>query len=405
MPRKKSVPKFKYTTRKSGVLYVKYPLAGLKNSVWRICREETQTAVDEIIEEIKSDRVRTLAASEVPENCRNFFEFCLNRLKSRAAQRTLEKYETNIRLYLNPAIGDLLLSEVKAKHLDDIYDGLSERKLAPLTVRKVHSVASALFSEAVKLDLIPANPVKRASPPPITDNLKIKVVSPQKVQDFLRACKSSDYGIIFEFALESGLRPQEYLALRWSDLDLKKGAVEITRALIYDRKGGGFYFKEPKTRRSRRTVPLSKQMCDKLHTHQAKQNEYLAEVETRIHRSCKPSRLERREYNKIVIKNHAELNLVFASQDGTPLKDINIGRRYLKPIVKKAGLSSDLSLYSLRHTCCTLLLQAGVNIKVVSERMGHSNVSTVLNFYSHVLPGMGEQATSVLSAILYEEKT
>lgn len=66
MPRRKLPPKFKYTVRKDGDLYVKYPLLGLKNHVWRRCREETQDAVDRIIGEIKKDRSRTISVSIIP---------------------------------------------------------------------------------------------------------------------------------------------------------------------------------------------------------------------------------------------------------------------------------------------------------------------------------------------------
>ncbi len=64
-----------------------------------------------------------------------------------------------------------------------------------------------------------------------------------QMKRFLAECQNSKHGIIFEFALETGMRPQEYLALRWDDIDLEKRKAEVTRALVYDRRGGGFYFK------------------------------------------------------------------------------------------------------------------------------------------------------------------
>lgn len=404
MPRKKAEKKFKYTVRKNGVLYVRLRLPELKNPVWRICKDETQTAVDQIIEEIRGDHRRAVKENETPSIAKDFFAFCLNRIRGRrAAQRTIEKYETVIRLYLEPEMGHLELADVRRKHFENIYARMTARGLAPLTIRKVHSVASTLFNEAVKLDLIAKNPVKGASAPrAVALHGKTRHIAPQDIQKFFAACQAHTHGFIFEFALETGLRPQEYLALRWTDIDIKRKTVSVSRALVYDRRGGGFYFKEPKTVRSNRTIPISAELTAKLIQHQEKQEEYLSEVENRIHRRAKPSREYRRQYNETILKNHMELNLVFPSQDGTPLKDINIGRRYFKAIIKTAGLDASLVPYSLRHSCATLLLSANVNPKIVSERLGHSSVSITLDIYSHVLPDMQEKATEALSEILYK---
>lgn len=401
MPRKKTEKKFKYTVRKNGVLYVKYPVKGLKNPVWRVCREETQKAVDEIIEELNNDRAAALAETEIPTTCEGYFNFWLESVKNRISARTLQGYENVIRRYLAPEIGDLPISEIKPKHLERLYRKMSASGLQPVTVRKTHMVAGNAFREAQKHEVISSNPAQFAKPPKVTGTLKIKTLSPDEARKFIEVCQKHSHGIIFEFALETGLRPQEYLALRWSDLDLEKPEVSVTRALVYDRKGGGFYFKEPKTNRSRRSVPVSPKMAEKLKIHRENQKDYLLEVADRLTRHCKPSREYRAAYNKKVLKNHEELDLVFASQDGTPFKDINLGKRYFKQIAKAAGLSSDLTLYSLRHTCATLLLSANVNPKIVSERLGHSSVAITLDTYSHVLPNMQQDATEKITSILY----
>lgn len=100
------------------------------------------------------------------------------------------------------------------------------------------------------------------------------------------------------------------------------------------------------------------------------------------------------EYN-----NH---NLVFAANNGNPLNLRNLVRRHFKPLLKNAGLP-DIRLYDLRHTCATLLMAAGENAKVVSERLGHTTTRMTLDTYTHVLSGMQQTATDKLAAIMFGE--
>ena len=95
-----------------------------------------------------------------------------------------------------------------------------------------------------------------------------------------------------------------------------------------------------------------------------------------------------------------DLGLVFAEENGEPLHASNLTARHFKPALKAAGLPATVRLYDLRHTCATLLLQAGVNPKVVAERLGHASVTLTLDTYSHVLPTMQAQAAAALDAAL-----
>ncbi len=96
-----------------------------------------------------------------------------------------------------------------------------------------------------------------------------------------------------------------------------------------------------------------------------------------------------------------DLDLVFCTGEGKPLLRRHILRRHLRPVLKSAGLPATLNLYSLRHSCATLLLSAGVNPKVVSERLGHSSIVLTLDVYSQVLPSMQQTAADKLESILF----
>ena len=186
------------------------------------------------------------------------------------------------------------------------------------------------------------------------------------------------HGLIFEFALLTGMRPEEYLAMQWSDVGLNSGAAQIRRALVRHKKS--WSFEEPKTARSRRTVYLPAPLMQKLAAHKRSQ----AEARLKLGPVWKA------------------FDLVFCSDEGTPLTISNITYRYFRPILTKAKLPR-IRLYDLRHSCATLLLIAEENPKVVSERLGHSTIVLTLDTYSHVLPTMQQRATARLERLLYQE--
>ena len=95
-----------------------------------------------------------------------------------------------------------------------------------------------------------------------------------------------------------------------------------------------------------------------------------------------------------------ENGLIFATEAGTPLNRQNLGRRSFKPILKRAGLPEKTRFHDLRHTCATLLLVKGIHPKVVQELLGHSNIAITLDTYSHVLPGMGDEAAGAIENAL-----
>ena len=96
-----------------------------------------------------------------------------------------------------------------------------------------------------------------------------------------------------------------------------------------------------------------------------------------------------------------DFDLVFASEIGTPLNPPNVTRAFKKAL-ERAGIRTSIRLYDLRHTTATLLLQAGVNPKIVSERLGHSTIVLTLDVYSHVLPNMQEEATVQLEEMIFK---
>lgn len=178
------------------------------------------------------------------------------------------------------------------------------------------------------------------------------------------------------FLLEwgTGIRCGELLGLKWEDVDLNKGYISIRRSLIMLK--GGLGFSEPKTEKSRRTIPLPVEVVKELKSWKTKQAE-----------------------EKLFLgPAYQDNGLVICEVDGTPLAPRNFTRLFEK-LLKEAELPK-IRFHDLRHTHATMLLVLGEHPKVVQERLGHSTITMTLDTYSHVMPGLQEQASSKLSEIL-----
>jgi integrase len=203
----------------------------------------------------------------------------------------------------------------------------------------------------------------------------MKALNEEEADRFWAAADADPMGIVFLFAVISGMRPEEFLGLRWSDLDLNReqpdgtlrSVARVKQVLCWRRKkGGGWYIDETKTSQSRREISLPQVLVDRLLKHKQEQKHAQPQFE--------------------------HLDLVFRTEAGGPLHSDNLGARDLRRILKAAGLPytdpktgvRGLRLYDLRHSCATLLLAEGKHAKVVADRLGHASVAMTLDVYSHV---------------------
>jgi integrase len=150
------------------------------------------------------------------------------------------------------------------------------------------------------------------------------------------------------------MRPEEYLGLQWKDVDFYEGTITILRAMLFNRKGGGWYFKEPKTAQSRRTIPIPAHLVGQLKRHRTKQ------LKERLQAGDK-------------YQNH---DLVSATSSGSPIFIRNLDRRHFKPLLEKAKLP-DIRLYDLRHSCATL------SVRCRRERKGGEREAGLLQHCFH----------------------
>ena len=296
-------------------------------------------------------------------------------VKPRVRPRTLQDYNRFLDQFVRPVLGNRRLDSLRSTDIQSLYTGIGEQASAHAVVH-THRPLRAALRQAVRWQMLARNPAEDVAVPKEPRG-ETCALSAADVARFHAEAAKHPRGFVFTFTLATGLRPGEVQALRWKDCDLDAGSVTVKRNLVH-LKGGRWEFGEPKTRRSCRTIPLPRSVARDLQSHRATQ-------------SARKLRL-----GGAVQDN----DLVFANETGGPLDAQNLAYRTLKPILRAAGLPTKFRWYDCRHTCATVLLSAGENPKVVSERLGHASVAFTLDRYASVLPGMQEEASERLERIL-----
>jgi integrase len=296
-------------------------------------------------------------------------------VKTRVRDRTYHSYSDLMSNYVREGLGKKLISKITALEIQALYSALLERGLAVVTVQKVHTVLGSAFKQAVKWGFLGINPMNGVELPRDKGRReeKIKIIPLDRVPEFLEAASCSRWGVVFALALGTGMRPGEYLALKWDDVDFEKKLVRVQRTLYRHRKGGGWSFEAPKTKGSVRSISLPDELLEDLAEHREEQIRQFGEQQ----------------------------ELIFASRNGEPLFSANLRRRHFKPLVRALGLDEGLNLYSMRHGHATLLLSAGVHPRLVADRLGHRSVKMTLDVYSHVVPSMQSEVAEQVSILLY----
>src|ERR1041385_5136761 len=297
--------------------------------------------------------------------------------KGSIRDRTYEGYVYTLKQYVRPYLGGDRLSELTARRIQGVYNELSESGLSPRTVAFAHSLIREALNQAVIDELIPANPALSTRRPP-RRKPKIEPFTPEEADRFMKSAKQDPLGIVFWFALAVGARPEEYLALKWHDLDIEKAEVFFHQT-IYFPKGGDWKVEEVKTESSLRKVNFSQVLANALAEHKRKQ------LAQRIKLG----------------KKYQNNGFVFAASKGQPLHLRNLPLRHLVPVMERAKISGPRNLYRLRHSFATLSLVAGIDAKIVSRALGHSSVAFTQDTYQHVLPQMRKEAAEKIGNILF----
>jgi integrase len=280
--------------------------------------------------------------------------------------RSLVMYRLHVRNHIVPALGSQRLTALTP---DAVQVFLNHKldTLAPKTVMHLRATLRAALNMAVEWGYVPRNVVVRTKPPKAKLR-ELRVLDQDEAKRLLAAAEGDENAALYTVALAMGLRLGEALGLQWSEVDFVTGRVHVQAGL--QRINGKLERTEPKTELSNRSIKMPEMVVASLREHQ-----------------------KRQRARGIVTP------WVFCTERGTPIDPRN-ALRHFKSLLAKAGLPDSIRFHDLRHSCATLLLARGMNVKVISELLGHSNPTLLLTTYGHVLPQLRDQTAAEMDEVL-----
>ena len=295
-------------------------------------------------------------------------------IASKVGVKTRCDYESSIRCYIKPKIGRIKLTELKCFHIQQFYNDLLEngslRKkgegLSVKTVRNVHIALHRALEQAINNDLLIKNPARGVNLPKLSKNMRTALTEEEQ-KKLIEKCFDHPWGMVIFLALFSGMRHGEVLGLTWDDVDFKNNCISInkqvgrvqnfdpnikSKTLLCSRN-------KTKTASSTRKIVIASQVMEKLQEYKINQNK------------------RKKEWGEA----YNDLNLVFSREDGNYIDQTTL-RKFFIATLKKAGLKQ-ITFHELRHTFATRAVENNANIKAVSAILGHANITTTLNIYTH----------------------
>src|ERR1700712_6098992 len=292
----------------------------------------------------------------------------------RVRQRTVESYESSVRRHLIPGVGRHRLDRLRPEHLDQLYTQLLDDGYSPATVLRDHRILSRALTVAMQRGHIARNVATLVDPPRQQQSDLATALDLDEARAVLEAARGTRNEARWTVALALGLRQSEALALQWKDIDLLANTLTVRRSV--HRVRGGLIYEEPKTRRSQRTLALPMPLVAAL---QEQKRAQLGE-------------------QMVAGSEWRDEDLVFAQPNGRPI-DKKTDYDDWTRLLQKAGVRH-VRLHDGRHTAATLLLSENVHPRVVMELLGHSQMRTTMDIYSHVMPALAREAADRMGAIL-----
>jgi integrase len=306
--------------------------------------------------------------------------------KARIKPSTWDSFDLTTRKYIVPRLGSIEVQGLTPGRVRAFYSelliggGANGRPFSPKTVHNVYAVLHAALADAVALGYVPINVASsKLAPPPTGDRPEMKVWSPAELGAFLdHVAQDRLYAAWLLFAT-TGLRRGELLGLRWTDVDLDTARIAIRSNRV--RAAKVVVAGTPKTKKGTRPLALDPDTLAAL-------------------REWRKRQLEER---LLIGSRYVDSGLVFTYPDGSPILPNRISI-WFRAHVRRSGLPT-IRLHDVRHSYATAALDAGVPVKVVSERLGHANVQITMDTYQHVLPGMDESAAATVAALFVRSRS
>jgi len=260
-------------------------------------------------------------------------------------------------------LGSISLQKLTTMHVQRLIRKKLDSGLSASTVQKIRHTIHAIVEYAVETGILIKNCTNVVSVKK-TRNPEVNPLSLEQLKLLLHEAKGHHLYPAILILSTTGIRRSELCGLKWADINWSQGTAYIQRAVV--KLGGyGILINETKNHSSRRLIPLCNEVLDCLKQHRLR---------------------------------NFDTEYIFSRPDAQPIYPESI-YDYIKRIGKKLGMPS-VTVHTLRHTSATLLLESGENPKVVQELLGHASISTTLDIYSHVIPGMKQQAVTKLTELI-----
>lgn len=307
---------------------------------------------------------------------------------SELGAKTLENYLYQINNRLIPEFGHLRIDQIKPLHIVTFLKELqdegnrqdgNEGKLSSSMIQYIHRVLKNIFERAVDWKLINTSPLEGVKKPK-AEQAETEVYDETEAYMLLQAIESEPlmWRVMVKLALTTGLRRGELLGLEWKHIEVGDGVgtIDVRQSLTYV-KDIGYLIKEPKTKKSIRKVSIPSTLLPELKT---------------LKKQSTKARIQEEELWK-----EGKHFFVFSASKGKPLYPTRINT-WWPDFIKRHNLKY-IRFHDLRHTSATLLINKGVHAKIISERLGHANISTTMNIYGHTLRSAEQEAAKHFNSL------
>lgn len=295
------------------------------------------------------------------------------------AETTLANYLSHIKNHILPAIGHMMLIQIKPMHIINLLDEAkradgSDKLLSERTKQDIYLALRNIFERAVEWKIIKDNPVNTVKKPRINEDQEVNVYDEDEISALFIAAENESFHwrMFLTLVLAAGLRRSEALGLEWPMVNFDKGTIDIKQAITKGRKGP--VIKGPKSKKSKRLISLPSSVINEFESY---------------HLHWKKEKMKMRD-----MWVEEKYNWVFCNEDGTHFYP-DTPTTWWTRFTKRVGVRY-IKLHDLRHTSATLLINQGVHAKIISERLGHSDIRVTMNTYGHVLRKADQEAANKL---------
>jgi integrase len=334
-------------------------------------RRQAESALSKLVAEVEQGQVTTNHDGTVGD----LLACWLADIEPTRSLWTMREHRRSIERNILPVIGSLRLDRLSARHLDDLYRSMLARGLSPSSVRRHHAILSAALRRAVKWDWLASNPAVRASPPGAARRAPT-APSTEAVQRLVAAAQDENPVLVAAVVLAAitGARRGELCALRWSDVDWKRGTLTVARSLTVIRRIAA---EGPTKTHQRRDIAIDDTLGAFIAERQAEQQAF-AEV--------------------VGVELVTDPYLLSRSANGAlPCLPDGLTQAYSR-LAAKTGAGGHF--HDLRHYAATASIASGADVRTVAARLGHARPSTTLRIYSQAVEARDRELAGVLGAAL-----